>query len=337
MAIYRRVLRAVAAPFWNSEQARPRAFWRALVPVVVILAGVVATSVALGEPVGYPYLHPVTQLPRVVIALGVLAVMARFVDRRPLREYGFSLDRDWWVDLAGGIAIATVVHFAATATKIAMGWATITAWFAPGNASFGVGVAVFVLGFVFVAVWEEVAFRSILFTNAADGFTRWTSSRTAVVLATLVTAVLFGVIHLNQAPSPLAITYWIVVGAIPTVAYALTGELALPIGLHFAYNFAGNNLFDVAGTNFAPSVIHLSITGPESVAGLAGVVDFAWGIAGVLLVVAWVRWRTGDVAVASRIADWQSQADVVDAADTVDVTDTSNATDATDAADATDD
>jgi hypothetical protein len=182
------------------------------------------------------------------------------------------------------------------------GWATVEGWFYVGADSFLVGLLAFAVSRLFVAVWEESIFRALFLRNAAEGLAGWVSPRRAVVAAWVVSSVTFGVLHLNQAPSPVSLSFWISLGLVPGLAYALTDDLALPMGFHFAYNFAGINLFGVVGadpslaaqTAEIASVIRLAPAGgPPAFVGLAGWVNVSWGAVGGLLVIGYVAWRHG--------------------------------------------
>ena len=92
-------------------------------------------------------------------------------------------------------------------------------------------------------------------------------------------------------------------------SYVLTGRLALPMGLHIAWNFFEGNVFglpvsgvETVGATFVsieqsgPLLLTGGAFGPE-----AGVLTNAASILGFLLILLWVRIRSGKVALRSSL------------------------------------
>lgn len=270
-----------------------RAGFRAVVPVVLLMAAFVALSAALGGE-RQPYGLAAAQVSQAVLAVGLLAAWARYVDHRPLRAYGFRVDRGWLLDLVAGALVAGGVVAGSVASGVALGWLDVTAVaYAPDGSSFAPAVLAFVAAFAGVAVWEEVAFRALFLTNAAEGFRRWAGPRTAVVAAWAVVSLAFGLLHLNQAPTPASILLWVVVGSVPGLAYVLTGELAFALGFHFAVDAVANAGFNLGGAEGVPSVVRLAQTGPDAMLGVTGYLTVAWLALAVPLTLAWVAARHG--------------------------------------------
>lgn len=293
---YRRAL----ALFWNRREHRIRAFWRVLGAVVVVLViislfnSVVVQSLDLPVAVTNLIANGVSTL----VALGVLVGWARYVDKRSLRAYGFQFDESWWRLLALGVVVGLLGWGGALATDLAAGWATVSALFSPGTGdlSFPVSITVFAMGWVFVAIWEEVVFRGIVMRNAIEGLNvDAISFRLALAGGWVVSAVVFGVLHLEQATSLLALGFWILAGLVLGLAYLLTDQLAYPIGLHFAFDFSVNNVFGLANvrevSSQVPTIIRPTFTGPDLFIGVAGVVNTAWLLIIGLLTVLVLGWQ----------------------------------------------
>jgi hypothetical protein len=111
-----------------------------------------------------------------------------------------------------------------------------------GLASFSSGVWFF----TWVAVLEEVLFRGFVFQRLVDGI--------GAYAALLIMAALFAVAHWDNPGMDGSTMVWAtidtVLGAILLgLAYLRTGSLALPIGIHFGWNWAQGSLlgFDVSG------------------------------------------------------------------------------------------
>ena len=95
-------------------------------------------------------------------------------------------------------------------------------------------------------------------------------------------------------------------------AYVLTGRLALPIGVHVTWNLFQGNVFGfpVSGTTFsAETATFFSIqqSGPEFWTGGSfgpegGLLGLLVIIAGIFLVVGWVRLRYGSIKLHTQLA-----------------------------------
>jgi membrane protease YdiL (CAAX protease family) len=297
---YRRLI----APFWNGD--RVRAPWRIAVAVGVVL---VLPGLVLGRVGGLGDLPLVLRGlvangTYVLIALTLLLVWSRYVDRRRLATYGFAADRRWLRDAALGVALALIVWGGALATDLALGWASIEAVFSPGESGlpFAVVMGLFALQWAFVGVWEEVVFRGLVLRNAVAGLSLpWLSRRTAAVGGLLGSAVLFGGLHASQAASALALGWWVLAGVVLGGAYLLTDSLALPIGLHATFDFAVNNVYGFANVRPAgdrlPMLVRPAFVGPDRFVEIAGLVNTVWLVVAGLLVLGVVRWQYGTLEI----------------------------------------
>ncbi|PSP98696.1 hypothetical protein BRC89_07525 [Halobacteriales archaeon QS_4_70_19] len=176
---------------------------------------------------------------------------------------------------------------------------------APPRSSFAVLVAAYLLLFVAVSVAEELVARGYLLTNLAEGLQVGpVTGRVALVAAVLLTSGLFGLLHAGNPSATLVSTATIALaGVFLATDYVFTGDLAVPLGLHFSWNYAQGVLFDfpVSGIRVGVAVVRTRETGPDLVtggafgleAGLLGVVATLLGIAATAL---WVRGRTGRLA-----------------------------------------
>jgi hypothetical protein len=126
------------------------------------------------------------------------------------------------------------------------------------------------------------------------------------VIAVVVPAAFFGWLHsMDKDVTVLSVVNTAVFGTLFGVAYVVTGELALPLGLHFAWDFTQGFGF---GSNPDPSELGTLLLVEEADAeaslwtgwpsgiegGLAATGTLALGY---LVIVAWVRFRRGSVHV----------------------------------------
>lgn len=294
----------VRHPFWNRSENRIRALWRILGALigVFVVSGVV--NAILIRPLDAPLAGRNLASNGIIalVAVGLWVVWARYVDRRDLRAYGFRLDERWWRMLGLGVLVALIGWGGALVTSLALGWASVASTLSPGTGDlpFAASFVAFVVGWVFVGIWEELVFRGIVMRNAIEGLDfEAVSYRTALVGGWVVSSVLFGVLHADQATSALALGFWILAGLVLGLAYLLTDQLAFPIGLHFAFDFGVNNVFGLASVREAgrdaPTLVRPAFTGPETFVGLSGVVNTVWLVLIGVLAVGVVGWQYGSV------------------------------------------
>ena len=92
------------------------------------------------------------------------------------------------------------------------------------------------------SVGEELLFRGVLF--------RIMEERLGSIAALTISALLFGLMHLGNPNSSLFVALCIAVeaGLLLGAAYMYSRSLWLPIGIHFAWNFAESGIFGVANS-----------------------------------------------------------------------------------------
>jgi hypothetical protein len=84
--------------FWNSHERRLRALWRLVVQMILLIAALIVLAVVthiLGNGPGSAAVGSVLYL---ALGAGIAWLAARFVDRRPIADYGFHLSSGWWKD-----------------------------------------------------------------------------------------------------------------------------------------------------------------------------------------------------------------------------------------------
>jgi membrane protease YdiL (CAAX protease family) len=229
------------------------------------------------------------------IAILVFTVVMGIVAGNAWRRQGRSLRKEygllggWWAlgDFAAGMLITFLAMLGIFLVELAMGLISVTGTVGFTMTAGDLGLMVF--GFIY----EEVFFRSLLLSGLVVvlGGRKW--------LAILITAALFGIIHLsNPGASPLSAFGNALGGVIYSIAFLGGKNLWLPLGLHFSWNFSQGPIFSfpVSGIDFGGIVIQEptgstllngGAYGPE--AGLVGMV-FRFVI--MLMVVLYLLWRS---------------------------------------------
>jgi uncharacterized protein len=130
---------------------------------------------------------------------------------------------------------------------LAAGWTQVTGVFQGGDATGSLLLALLppFLFFVCVGIYEELLVRGYLLLNMSEGFNfGFLGPRTAIVLAWILSSVLFGLLHLaNPNSSILSSVNLSAAGLLLGLGYVLTGQLAIPIGIHISWNFFQGNVF----------------------------------------------------------------------------------------------
>lgn len=162
------------------------------------------------------------------------------LDRRSIVDYGFHLSGAWWLDLGFGLVLGVFLMAGVYALALAIGWVKVTGTLlSPPGQPFIAAILADVVLVVGIACWEEIVFRGYVIKNLAEGlYSKTIGARWATVIAILIPSVLFGLAHVTNANATMLSTVnTVIFGVVFGAAYALTGELALPIGLHIAWDF----------------------------------------------------------------------------------------------------
>lgn len=129
------------------------------------------------------------------------------------------------------------------------------------HVSWSLGLAVLLL--VAGAALEEMLFRGVIFRLIQEWAGTW--------IALAVSAVLFGLAHAANpgATWVSSIAIAIEAGILLGAAFVVTRDLWLPIGLHFAWNFAEGPLYgsQVSGHVFLKSALDARVAGPAIFTG----------------------------------------------------------------------
>ncbi len=327
--------------FWNGDQRRLRTLWRLIIQLIIF--GVVAIIVegavgflAVGMLMTQEGISPdqlsdpgVVQqfimenpLPMTLSSIGLglaltvsIWLSGRFLDRRPFADFGFHLDRDWWIDFAFGLVLGAVLMLLIFLVELAAGWVTVTGTLVTRQPQAGFLSAILLPLVIFLAVgfYEELFSRGYQLQNLAEGLTwKVIGPRAAIVIATLLSSAVFGILHARNpnasARSTLNIAF---AGIFLGMGYLLTGELAIPIALHITWNFFQGNVFGfpVSGADFrSATFIGIKQGGPNLWTGgafgpEAGLLGLGAMVLGTVLTILWVRWRYSRVGLDLSLAE----------------------------------
>lgn len=328
---------------YNHTERRLRAFWRIALQMVLHLLGVGLVSIAaalvivavaaltgqisLGQNLSLPELQStinelaaaqpelliVQRSVMTVLILLLYALIARFLDRRPLKEYGLRLNPVWWRDLGFGLVLGAVLMSLLFGFERLMGWVQVTGRFYTSNsgAVFESMLLFSLVHYIWIGVSEELFSRGYQMRNIAEGLNLpAVGPRAAVLISYIITSSIFGFLHLgNPNATLLSALNLALAGLMLGMGMALTGSLAIPIGLHITWNFFQGSIFGlpVSGGTPATSLLAVEQTGlafwtggafgPEG--GMLGVLAVLLGL---LISWAYIRLTRGQAALHTELA-----------------------------------
>jgi membrane protease YdiL (CAAX protease family) len=305
--------------FWNRDQARLRAGWRILVYnglwFILFYAAFGLRNTVLARWLPEVYRTPVAvaihTLLVVVLLLGLVG--SRLLDRRPLADYGFHLNKGWWLDLGFGLALGTLLMLGIFGVEQALGWTEITGTFVTADPTqrFGPVIVVVFTTILLIAAEEEITWRGYMLQNLAEGLNlKGIGPRLATLSAVLLSSALFGLGHAANlgATTFSTINTMVFAGLVLAGGYVLTGELALPIGFHIAWNCVQVGVgYSGGARQLGAAFFAISQHGPEWLTGgeyghEAGLLGTGVFILSFLLIAAWVRLRRGRVRLDPSVA-----------------------------------
>lgn len=321
-------------PFWNGAERRVRSLIRIAIMLLLFLLFALGLVFILSDllmpllPDGSPLLairirnnFLLGELTSPMIALGAtllsMFLAGRYLDRRPFRDYGFRRGKGWWRDFFFGLGLGALLMALVFLLQAALGWIQIKGFFPPNPAApFWVGFLVDLVTFICVGIYEEMLMRGYILRNLAEGLNlRWLTPARALLLATFLSSIFFSFLHLaNPGASLMSFLNIFLAGIFLSLGFILTGELALPIGLHIAWNFFQGVVFGfpVSGVAAVSPLISIEqvnqgwmtggIFGPE--AGGVGILAMLLGSFFILL---WVKRRKGGVLLETRLAIYQNK------------------------------
>ncbi|PWK53826.1 CPBP family intramembrane glutamic endopeptidase [Pleionea mediterranea] len=228
------------AIFFNKDNQLRNGWWIMIFIILTALTSLVYTPISKG----------LQQLGFKVEWLGFLSVMfillvswiCTRLMKKPLSSIGLSINRRWFTLLAVGILLGGL-GVLLTVTLI---WSVGGVTFSINPAINGAMIALGIYMVATTALYEELLFRGFLFQRLMKGI--------GVFAAQGLLAILFAVGHWGN-PGMDGVTQWIasidlaLAAILFGLAYIRTQSLALPIGLHFGWNwFLGQVMgFGVSG------------------------------------------------------------------------------------------
>ena len=228
------------------------------VAVILVVAAVVNNlGRLLIPPLPSPLHEPMMVVKNLLLLAAVFALypfLVRVFERRAVDETGIGR---LWSGLLTGSAIGALLIGVIYLVLYALGIAH------PQEGSGLEGLTVAVLRPLSVAMLEELLFRGVLL--------RITEEVCGTAAAIIVSAGLFGLAHAaNPGATPFTIfALTAEAGILLSLAYVLTRNIWLAVGMHMAWNFMEGFVFgmEVSGSREPSSLFTTSMTGPDLLTG----------------------------------------------------------------------
>lgn len=229
--------------------------WMLLFIAAIMLAIIGYAILDKGSVLSIRFLHPCFTFVAAAIILSLYALLVRWIEGH------------WPTDLSLrhlvphtllGLLVGFFFMVLVVSTIVATGSATV------GWKGFMADrqLDMFMM-FLAVAVGEEMILRGVIF--------RWIDERWNTGVALLISAILFGWMHISNDNA----TWWsslaiaIEAGLLLGAAYKWSGTLWVPIGIHWAWNYVQGNIFGLAvsGMNTGTTMLVTTANGPDIITG----------------------------------------------------------------------
>ena len=229
--------------------------WMLLFIAAIMLAIIGYAILDKGSVLSIRFLHPCFTFVAAAIILSLYALLVRWIEGH------------WPTDLSLrhlvphtllGLLVGFFFMVLVVSTIVATGSATVS-WkgFLADRQ-----LDMFMM-FLAVAVGEEMILRGVIF--------RWIDERWNTGVALLISAILFGWMHISNDNA----TWWsslaiaIEAGLLLGAAYKWSGTLWVPIGIHWAWNYVQGNIFGLAvsGMNTGTTMLVTTANGPDIITG----------------------------------------------------------------------
>jgi len=244
---------------WLTDgEGRPRTGWRVLFYVLVFAVSGAAAGM-LGHALRGAVPRWVTGAAVTVVGGGLCVIGFRVLrarmDRRPWSWIGLDASARMVATLAAGLSTGVLMVGVLLALEWALGWVEPTRVVGSATLSAVLGSLFAALG---IGLMEELLLRGAVLQNLGERFPLWA--------ATLVTGLLFGLLHLAN-PAQRVSAAFVASAAVATLMLVLarfaTGSLGWAIGWHAGWDWMQDVLgIATPGEDHAHQLIRIAQHGP---------------------------------------------------------------------------
>ncbi|HZT43602.1 MAG TPA: CPBP family intramembrane glutamic endopeptidase [Chthonomonadaceae bacterium] len=188
-------------------------------------------------------------------------VVAVYIERREVRSLGLAFTHRWLKDFGLGFGLGVLMLSLVVLTLVGLGVYRIHGLNEGAGPALMWGV-ILGLGFLGVGLFEEFAFRGYLLQNLLDGL--------GLPAATIISCLVFAAVHTsNPGENPLGILEVLCAGILLLVPVLRTRALWMAVGLHAAWDWSQNFLYNVpdSGQVLPGGLLRTEIHGPAWLTG----------------------------------------------------------------------
>jgi membrane protease YdiL (CAAX protease family)/ADP-ribose pyrophosphatase YjhB (NUDIX family) len=196
-------------------------------------------------------------LPATMMQLAVILLLTylfrRFLDRQSFASLGFARRRGWLWEIGFGVILGFVLMGSIFLVEWAGGWLTVGdgIWRFQALGSALLMLAGYFTLFVLAGASEEIMLRGYILQNLRE----WSGT----ILAVVISSILFGLLHgFNPNFNLFAALNIALAGVAYCYAYLITGNLWLPLALHFSWNFFQGPVFSFPVSGMSSSGLLLT-------------------------------------------------------------------------------
>lgn len=309
--------------FWNTQQNRPRAFWRLLIQLLVwlffLLILQLGRLIFTGKEINPDNVTKVDIWLRLISLLGALVVMSKWIDKRPFRQYGVDLrQKDWWIDFGFGLFLGIVMIVFIFLIFLIAGWVEVIGWAdIPDNQSVVNNTTITALTLFAFVLFESLWVWSYVLRNLAEGFVYLDrlNGRVPVIAALLFALILFILLQTgeNTRFNTILVSNLLRAGLLLALPFILTQRLGMTMGLAMGWTLTQDIIFGFPNVRPSASLytfLSLEQTGPPEWTG--GATGLGTGLmAMIILLLAsgiltmWEKRRTGKAMFDGRMAHYE--------------------------------